>query len=185
MRSLRRASLPLAMSKGYNPRPRISLPAPLSLGYIGRNEVLDLELSQWCKPEYVRTKVNQFLPEGIRMISVQLLGEKPGREPDGFSYSIPLKGDTPVCKEKIMQIEGKELLEIERRNDKGVKKKNIAPFIKHLRSSNGCLLMLLKTTHQGTAKPEEVLKLLGCRPYTHYFPSQITRTHVSLVSSIK
>lgn len=44
-RLLRRAALPLSMSEGFHPKPRISFPSALALGAEGLDEVVEIELS--------------------------------------------------------------------------------------------------------------------------------------------
>ena len=53
-RALRRAQLPVATSEGFHPRPRISLPMPLSVGFTGHSEVADVGLREWMRPEELR-----------------------------------------------------------------------------------------------------------------------------------
>lgn len=182
-RALRRAALPLAMSRGYNPRPRISIPAPLGVGIEGENEVLDLELCRWCRPEVIRRTVNKELPKGIRVIAAEVLRGKPERRPAGLSYRVPLIGDHSASAEALEELMAAENMEILRKSEKGGKIKDIAPFISHLRLHADTLSMLLVVTNHGTARPEEVLDALSCKPYSHYLPSQIARTHVSLIAS--
>lgn len=43
-RWFRRAGLPLAMTGGFHPTPKINIPAALAVGIVGRNEVLEFEL---------------------------------------------------------------------------------------------------------------------------------------------
>ena len=43
-RLLRRAELPLRFSQGFHPKPRLSFPIALSLGAIGAQEILEIEL---------------------------------------------------------------------------------------------------------------------------------------------
>ncbi len=185
MRVLRCAGLPIAMSEGYNPRPRISIPAPLSLGMSGTNEVLDLELSQWCKPQYLCRRLNNFLPDGIRILTAEILSGKPDRNLDSLVYEVPLNSGHPVREHDLGDILDQDSLVVLRGAKKGAKEKNIAPFIGGLRLAADSLFMLLKVNNQGTARPEELLNLLGCEPYKDYFPTRITRTHVSLLSSLQ
>ena len=182
-RTVRRAALPVAMSQGFNPRPRISVPAPLSVGIAGNNEVLDLELSDWCRPEEVSKVMNERLPKGLSVISASVLSGKPDRRPETLSYSVPLTPGCRVDESDLRMLEKAESVVVERKTDREVKRKEIASFIGHLRLEGDLLLMLVKVTEQGTARPEEVLEGLGCNAYVHYFPSRITRTHVSLSSS--
>jgi len=182
-RALRRAALPLAMSRGFNPRPRISIPAPLSVGFTGLNEVMDMELCRWCRPSYVREKLNEHLPDGIGVLAIKLLDAKPGRRPGGFSYVVPLAAGHPIKEEALDRLREQESLEINRSNDKDEKRKDIAPFIRQLRLQGDRLLVHLKFTDRGTARPEEVLNELGCEPHVHYLSSAIIRTHVNMIAS--
>ncbi len=184
MRVLRRAALPLAMSKGFNPRPRISIPAPIGVGITGYNEVLDLELCRWCRPEEVRKRINEHLPEGLSLVSVRIMDGKPARRPDELCYRVALRRGHPVRVETLSELQGRRSVKIARETGKGLKQKDIAPFIRRLRLEDGRLLMLLKVTDRGTARPEEVLDTLGCEEHVHYLPSRIERMHVSLSSSL-
>ena len=56
----------------------------------------------------------------------------------------------------------------------------VRQFIKAIRLGGDSLEMLIRYTREGTAKPEEVLEALGCRPGVDYEKSAIERTNVSL-----
>jgi radical SAM-linked protein len=49
-RMLRRARIPIALTQGYNPRPKITFALALGLGIEGRSEVVDLELAEPLEP---------------------------------------------------------------------------------------------------------------------------------------
>ncbi len=49
-RLFRRVCLPLAMSQGFHPKPKISSPSALALGIDGEDEVLDLEMLETADP---------------------------------------------------------------------------------------------------------------------------------------
>ena len=48
-RAVRRADLPVRLTQGFNPRPRIIFPAALELGIASLDEAAELELTQ-CLP---------------------------------------------------------------------------------------------------------------------------------------
>src|SRR6056297_456208 len=64
----RRAKLPLAFSEGYNPRIKLSLCQPLSVGMIGLNEYFDLMLSDDMKIDRYINDLNTSLPAGIKIL---------------------------------------------------------------------------------------------------------------------
>ena len=68
-RAFRRADLPLAYSKGFNPHPLLSFATALSVGYTSDSEYFEIELTEKLQPEYFMEKVNSVLPEGVKIIS--------------------------------------------------------------------------------------------------------------------
>ena len=52
-RALRRARIPMAVSQGFNPRPKIVFALALALGIEGRREVVELELAEPTEPAEV------------------------------------------------------------------------------------------------------------------------------------
>ena len=45
-RSLKRAEIPIKYSEGFTPHPKLTFAAPLPLGFIGENELLDVLLKE-------------------------------------------------------------------------------------------------------------------------------------------
>jgi len=183
-RALRRSGLPVAVTEGYNPHLRISLPAALSVGIAGRNEVLDLELSAWVRPSWVRQKLSEQMPEGVQIKSVRITSSRPGRVPKKLSYRVPLLDGHCVTEGAVLGLlEGTEI-RVRRERKGGTQLVDIRPFIKALRLEGEALYMLLDFSGKGTAHPEEVLGALGCQPCRDYIRSQIERTNVILSSSL-
>lgn len=69
-RALRRAQVPLAYSKGFNPHPRLSIAAPLAVGLMSKAELMDVFLEKEIQPERFDVLVTPHLPAGLRIISV-------------------------------------------------------------------------------------------------------------------
>lgn len=74
-----RAGLPLALTQGYNPHPRVSLALALPLGATSEAEYADLELEESCHAVEAARRLNEALPEGVRVRQVQEL--PPGTPP--------------------------------------------------------------------------------------------------------
>jgi len=66
-RALRASGLPLAFSRGFRVRPKVSFGPPLPLGFTSSSEYLDVELAVAPEQDPVRA-VNRFLPTGIRLV---------------------------------------------------------------------------------------------------------------------
>ncbi len=182
-RALRRAALPVAMSEGHNPRPRISIPAPLSVSFQGSNEVADVGLHQWMKPQEFGDRLQAQLPGGVAINSVEVTATHPDRQPGALSYRIPLLPGHGLTDARIEALLARPEVLVERRRKKGVKQVEVRRFVQALRLDGDELLMLLACSVEGTARPEEVLEAMGCREGVDYLLGDIERMHVSLSSS--
>lgn len=69
MRALRRAEIPLKISEGFNPHPKLSLKRALKLGLESENEEAAIGLVKIVKPEEFKEKLQAHLPEGITIKS--------------------------------------------------------------------------------------------------------------------
>lgn len=70
-KALRRSGLPLSFSEGYSPRPRMSFSPALPLGVAARAEYLEVALLDDVDNAVVRERLNQALPEGLKVREVQ------------------------------------------------------------------------------------------------------------------
>jgi radical SAM-linked protein len=181
-RALRRAQLPVAMSEGFNPRPRMSFPMALGVGISGSNEVADVALSEWVRPDDVRARLQAQLPDGIGVLSAEVIPSNASRQPVELVYRAPLLPGHSVTEDAIRALLAREGLTACRESKEGPKQVDIRPFVKALRLEDGALLILLRYTERGTARPQEVLGALGCREGLDYLASDIERTHVRLPS---
>lgn len=77
-RVLRRAALPIWYTEGFNKHPYLTFAAPLSLGYEGLGECMDIRLVEDLPMEEVVGRMNAALPEGIVVVSAAPAVMKPG-----------------------------------------------------------------------------------------------------------
>ena len=70
-KALRRARLPVAYSQGFNPHQLLSIAMPLSMGFSGTNELFEVFFTKQIKVNEIIKKLNEQLPAGIEIISVQ------------------------------------------------------------------------------------------------------------------
>lgn len=64
-RALRRAEIPLWYTEGFNRHPYLTFAAPLSLGYEGERESMDIRLEEEMDYADLVAQLNAVLPEGI------------------------------------------------------------------------------------------------------------------------
>jgi len=71
MRALRRARLPIKMSEGFSPHPKISLKRALKLGVESENEEATFVLREPISPEDFKQRLQEQLPDGISIKEVK------------------------------------------------------------------------------------------------------------------
>lgn len=70
-RAVRRAELPLALSAGFNPHPKISFASALSVGVSSLSEYADITLSWRVEPREVLNRLNGKLPSQVRVLEAK------------------------------------------------------------------------------------------------------------------
>lgn len=68
-RAVRRAELPIWYTEGFNKHPYLTFAAPLSLGYEGERETMDLRLAGDMSYEELAARLDAVMPEGLRILS--------------------------------------------------------------------------------------------------------------------
>ena len=77
-RAVRRAELPIWYTEGFNKRPYLTFASPLSLGYEGERETMDLRLTgEMAQDELVR-RLDATMPEGLHVLSAAPAVKKAG-----------------------------------------------------------------------------------------------------------
>ena len=70
-RAMRRAELPLKMSEGFSPHPKLSLKRALKLGLESEDEEACIVLKFPVEPDDFKNRLQKQLPEGIQVKDVQ------------------------------------------------------------------------------------------------------------------
>ena len=71
MRAMRRAELPLKMSEGFSPHPKLSIKRALKLGVESDHEEATIVLNGFIAPDEFKAKLQPQLPEGIKISHVE------------------------------------------------------------------------------------------------------------------
>lgn len=170
-RTLRRAGLPLAYSKGFNPRPRINLASALPLGFTSKCEFIDI----WLESELALADIQFALllaaPPGIQINRIQEVDMgSPSMQTQVIAseYIVKILEPVPNLAPRLTEIlTAKEIL----RNRRG-KDYNLRPLIEDIHrlseDEDGYqhLHMRLTARESATGRPEEVLDTLGIPPHT-------------------
>ena len=73
--ALRRASIPVAYSEGFNPRPRVSFGSAIGVGVTSDDERMVIELASPQEVDNVIDRLNKVLPNGIRVAWAEIVPE--------------------------------------------------------------------------------------------------------------
>ncbi|MFH1753393.1 MAG: TIGR03936 family radical SAM-associated protein [Candidatus Omnitrophota bacterium] len=72
-RGLRRAGIPVFITKGFNPHPRISVMPALKLGLESDGLEAVFKLERWMRTEEVKRRLQGGLPEEIKISEVEII----------------------------------------------------------------------------------------------------------------
>ena len=75
-RAVRRARLPIALSQGFNPRPKMSLATALAVGVSSEAEYIEMELSEELPLQEILQRISAQMPSGLPISEIGNLPEK-------------------------------------------------------------------------------------------------------------
>jgi radical SAM-linked protein len=166
-RACARADMRLRYSHGFNPRPKLSLPLPRSVGVETDDDLLCLRLEtsqQSCDTEQLKGGLSNQLPDGCELLDVEPAQTKVSFQPRQAAYIFALR---PQCigeqlKNRIKRVLASESLIIRRRVDaKGnIRTLDVRGFLKSIEFENENIVVECKITPAGSIRVEEILKLL-------------------------
>lgn len=185
-RAARRAKLPLALSEGFHPMPKLALGPPLALGATSRAEYLDLELKEALPPGEVAARLSATLPPGLRLLGAgtpspgakALMAECAAAE--YLVRVVPLDAGWEA-ERAAQELLGRDEWVVTRpAKDGGERRIDIRPHLLALeyRGAEGqaeVFFMRVRTGSSGGARPEEFLPALG-----RFSRVEIERTEVLL-----
>jgi radical SAM-linked protein len=185
LRMLRRADLPVCTSQGFHPHPRLVFALSLPLGVVGCREVVDLELSHPVAPAEVHARLRSQAPPGLEILRVEAVSPRARARVRGLSYAVTVPADRQAdLGDRIASVLAAPSCPVRRaRPGKPTRTIDLRPFLRDLRvhdrgQGEARLEIELALTEAGTARPEEVLGLLGLEDLLH--TSLLERTGLEL-----
>jgi radical SAM-linked protein len=159
-RMLRRAALPVRQSQGFHPKPRLIFALSLPLGVIGCEEVAELELNEILPPEEVRERLVRQAPAGMEILSLRRVDFNAGAQIRSLTYRIALPAERlEETTRRTAELMSSSECCVERTHPTP-RRVNLRPWLLDLQAT-AHLEMKLCLTPAGTARPEEVLTVLG------------------------
>ena len=130
-RALQHSRLPIWHTEGFNPHPFITFALPLSLGFRGVKEAMDIRLLEDIPYQEVVDRLNNCLPKGIEVYKVTNPVMKTGKIAFG-KFDIKLTSDDTTLEnlfEMFRNLFAMDKIEIEKRTKKGSKMIDLKPEI--------------------------------------------------------
>lgn len=133
LRALHKSKIPIWYTEGFNRHPFATFPLPLSLGFRGENECMDVKLEDDNYSfEEIIIKLNKCLPKGIRVFNVTEPVMKAGKI--AFAdFTVRLTSDTANTTRIVSALKellSRDTIELEKKSKKGMRTVDIKPGIK-------------------------------------------------------
>jgi radical SAM-linked protein len=185
-RMLRRAGVPMAVSQGFNPRPKMTFALALGLGIEGRREVVDLELSELLESSELLDRLRAVAPPGFDWIdAVALPPQAPPPRPRAVEYRVAVlserRGEARAALDRLLASASWPLV---RRRPGREQRIDLRPHLIDAElTTEGSLRFRLDVSPDGSARPEELLEALSLRDLLDR-GAFLTRTNVELEPEI-
>ena len=168
-KAFRRAKLPLAFSKGYNPHIKLALGQPLSVGMVGKAEYFDLVLNEKIDRVFFLNQINPVLPEGIKVLQAKLIPETAKSLQAVVNtavYLLKMNFKTDVDQKKIINdfYNLDQIKIIRRRRNKKDRELDLKPMIYEIELFKpGIWKFIVSTGSRGNVRASELSRALAER----------------------
>ena len=138
-RVTRRAGLPLAYSRGFSPKPRLSFGPPLPVGAEGRREYMTMALRDPLHASQVQARLAAAAIPGMAVVEV---AHSPGRRvrTTWADYEFTITPPPRDLADRVERLMSRDEVEIERARDPEGVKRDIRPGMVNASSENGRIL---------------------------------------------
>ncbi|HEV2972323.1 MAG TPA: TIGR03936 family radical SAM-associated protein [Pirellulales bacterium] len=160
-RLFRRAAVPLGMTEGFHPKPRMNFPSALAVGIAGDDEMLEVELSEAWAAERLQDAIAAHAPPGLEVTHVEVMppGSKKAQAVRvAFEAQVP-EPRRAAAAERIAAFLSMASCEIGRAGRSAPL--DLRPLVEELSLVDGTLKMRLRVDREGSARPREVLAAVG------------------------
>lgn len=170
-RFLVRCGLPLIYRGGFNPRPRLSLPLPRTVGLQTEDDLLAAEVQATAEtrdPAALAQAMNRQLPDGIRVTQAAVEEGRTRVQPASAVYRWTRHPESPAARwlssyqRCRQQCDAGEPIRLSRRLPKGPEKTiDLSEYVLDLEGGEDYLQVRCAVTPAGTVRMEEFMNWFG------------------------
>lgn len=167
-RAVRRAGLPIWYTEGFNRHPYLTFASPLSLGYEGERETMDVRLEKDMDLVELANRLNAVMPEGLEITDAAWAVKKAG-EVDRAVYRITVSCSADTV---LALFDKNEILVQKRTKKKDIKTVDLKPALAAsaptiTETDHGCVIELtLPCNSADTVNPSLVMTALESVTHT-------------------
>jgi radical SAM-linked protein len=166
-RAFARAGFDLDHSQGFNPRPRLSLPLPRSVGVETDDDLLCVQIKAEASnfdAERFLGRLSAHLPQGCSLVSAEALSTKQRFEAAWVTYVLTAGPQYSVAKlrTRIERVLASDSLELQRTVDaKGtLRKVDVRRYLESIELKDRHVVVRCRVSAAGSIRVEEILSLL-------------------------
>jgi len=171
-----RSGIEIQYTEGFNPRPKLSLGLPRTVGVESEDDLVQLKVHSKQRTEnqsaastlpldcdQLKKKLSEQLPQGCQLLTVSLPKDKAPLQPTSATYILPVRREhiNEKLKAAIKRLLASESLSLQRwRDEKKSKIVDVRGFLKSIRVSEEAVIVECKVSSAGSIRVDEILKLL-------------------------
>lgn len=166
-RTFARAGISIALSQGFRPKPRISLPLPLPVGAAGLAELAVVEVAAETAASTESLKaLRAAAPPGVDPLSLRHVGERhPRPQPKAAVYACVLAGDAGAIAAAVERYGAEEEVIHERVSPKGGRRLDLKKYVvdESVESLTDAARLGFTVVQRsdGAARPQEYVDLIA------------------------
>ena len=166
-RTFARAHVPIALSEGMRPKPRVSLPLPLPVGASGESELAVVEVPEGVAPSVdVLRALCEASPPGMDVVRIVPVGERhPRPQPTSAEYACVLDGDAGAIAAAVERYGSTDHAICERVSPKGRRSLDLKEFVSGVTvepvAGGTRLGFTVAYRPDGAARPQEFIDLIA------------------------
>jgi len=180
-RLFRRAAVPLSMSEGYHPKPRMSFPSALALGIRATDEVMEVELAEETAAGALHARLSAEAPLGLVIDDVSPVPPGHGKaQIERVTYELPIprvRHDEVACAADRLMSRSSYPIQRAGREEPI----DLRADLCEVTLTGNVLRMRLKVSRTAGARPVDVLDALGLADLTNE-GCVLTRSAVEITS---